>query len=195
MHPAGIGAPSRKDVQGGDLVACNRRRESGFLGNRRGATAVEFALIAAPLIFILMATLDLALVFLVSTSLNAATIKAAREIKTGQTQHSGQTQAAFAGQVCSNMGWLASQCPSSISVSVQSFSSFSAATMPSPVNNGVFNPSGLTFNLGNAGDIVLVKVYYQWPLVTPFFSTPLQTLSNGDALIIATAIFRNEPYS
>jgi len=166
-----------------------------FTNNRRGAAAVEFALIAVPLVFVLMAILDLAMVFLVATSLDAATTKTARQIKTGQMQLAGETQAGFESAVCGNMGWLASQCMSNISVSVQSFSSFSSVSPPTPVSNGVFNQANLTFNMGNAGDIVLVKVYYQWPLSTPFLSIPLQALNNGNAVVVATSVFRNEPYS
>ena len=64
----------------------------------------------------------------------------------------------------------------------------------SPVANGQFQSSALQFNLGTAGDIVLVRAYYQWGLFTPFLNGGLQPLSNGSALIVSTIAFRNEPY-
>ncbi len=42
---------------------------------------------------------------------------------------------------------------------------------------------------------MVVRAYYKWPLITPFFSQALQQLNGGISLLTATAAFRNEPYS
>jgi len=57
----------------------------------------------------------------------------------------------------------------------------------------------LIYNAGYLGvdrtdGIVLVQVFYQLPVMTAPLGFNLATTSNGNALITATAVFRNEPY-
>ncbi|HEX4179865.1 MAG TPA: TadE/TadG family type IV pilus assembly protein [Caulobacteraceae bacterium] len=163
---------------------------------RRGAAAIEFAMLAMPFFGLLCGIMDIGLIFVVSTTLENATNSAARQIRTGQTQSSGTaTAATFVTTICGNLSWLGSACSSSLNVDVRTFAQFSSIAAPQPVSNGVFNPAALTFNPGAACDIVVVRSYYQWPLFAPLMDQALQTLGGGKALITAAATFRNEPYT
>jgi hypothetical protein len=51
------------------------------------------------------------------------------------------------------------------------------------------------FQMGGAGDIVLVRAYYPWTLIAPSLDGAIQSLSNGTKLISAATTFRNEPCS
>lgn len=173
-----------------------QRKWCGFRRDQRGATALEFALIATPFIFMLMSVFDLGLIYMAQVSLDSATAQTARTIRTGQLQKAGgATASTFASSVCSNMTWAGTNCSSNLSVNVQVFTSFSNASSPNPVTNGQFSSANLTFNAGNAGDIVLVTAYYQWTPLTPFLSQGLKLLNNGATLLTSSAAFRNEPYS
>ncbi len=77
---------------------------------------------------------------------------------------------------------------------VRTFTSFASVTAPQPVSNGTFNPGALQFTPGGPSQIVVVRAYYQWPLIAPLMSQALQTLNGGKVLITSTATFRNEPY-
>ena len=179
----------RAMIKGGGRLA------GAFCRDRKAATADEFALVAAPFIFILMAVFELALVYTVSTTLDNATAKVARMVRTGQLQTAGgASTATFTQKICANMGWLTTDCPNNLSVDVRTYTNFQNIAVTSPVANGQFQSSALQFNLGTAGDIVLVRAYYQWGLFTPFLNGGLQPLSNGSALIVSTIAFRNEPY-
>jgi Flp pilus assembly protein TadG len=172
-----------------------RRGVRRIIRDQSAATAVEFALVAMPFLFMIMSVFELALVFTVATSLDSATAKAARQIRTGQLQTSGgATASTFAQSICNNLGWLSSQCTGNLSVDVRTFTSFGNVTPVNPVSNGAFSTNNLTFNMGNAGDIVLVRAYYQWTLFTPFLNGGLQALSNGKTVVTSTVAFRNEPY-
>lgn len=61
------------------------------------------------------------------------------------------------------------------------------------MSGGVFDPNSLNFSATNAGQIVLVKAYFIWPVYTPILFGPLQALNNGKVVISATSAFRNEP--
>jgi Flp pilus assembly protein TadG len=173
----------------------------GFLRSRSGATAVEFALVAAPFIALLVAILQTGLVFFAGRVLDEVTEEASRYIMTGQAQQANVTQAGFANYICTgaNTSALVSAlftC-SKIMVNVQSYSDFASANTSSPTLT--FNANGTvsnnwSYSTGNPGDIIVVQVMYQWPVVLGPLSMNLSNLSNGNRLLVSTAVFKSEPY-
>ncbi len=166
-----------------------------FARDNRGATAVEMALVATPFFALLFGIIELGMIFLVSSSLENATAQAARTIRTGEFQTGGATSVDnFKTAICANFGWLQSDCAANLAVDVRTFATFQSVTAPQPVSNKTFNPAALAFNPGGPGQIVVVRAYYQWPLIAPLMSQALETLNGGKNLITTTATFRNEPY-
>ncbi len=53
----------------------------------------------------------------------------------------------------------------------------------------------MQFNPGNAGDIVVVRVMYMWPVLLGPLGFNLSNQPNNTRLILATAAFQNEPAS
>lgn len=179
-----------------------RRTSRAWAAAQGGATAVELALIAVPFFLLLFGTIELALVFLLCTSLENATDLAARQVRTGEMQTAGGASAAtFKTLVCNNLGWLQGDCSANLYVDVRTFTSFQTVSSPQPITTSgtppktTFDPSKLTFNMGAAGDIVVVRTYYTWPLITPMVRQAIQSLSDGKMVISSTAAFRNEPYA
>jgi len=41
---------------------------------------------------------------------------------------------------------------------------------------------------------VVVTLYYQWPIYVSLLGSNLANLSSGSRLLVATSVFRNEPY-
>jgi len=85
----------------------------------RGATAVEFALIAPAFLATLIAVLETAIFLFTQASLQTAAVQAGRLFMTGQAQK--LSQAAFKTQVCQNYLPAVFNCNSLI-VIVQSYS-------------------------------------------------------------------------
>jgi hypothetical protein len=79
---------------------------------------------------------------------------------------------------------------------VQTYSTFSAISNTPPISNGALNSSNFGYNPGTAGSIVVVRLYYQWPIYVRLLGlAALANLSsNNSNLLVATAAFRNEPY-
>ncbi len=165
-----------------------------FARAERGATAVEFALIALPFFMLLFGILQLGLLFMASTTIEGATVTAAREIRTGELQNAGtNTAAGFKSLVCANMSWLStSDCTSNLSVDVRTFGNFGSITNTPPVTNGAVDQTKLQFNSGTNCSIVLVRVYYPYTLVAPTFTPGLPDLGNNQKLITFASAFRNE---
>ena len=176
-------------------------RSRAFLRCKKGATAVEFALVAAPFLALLLAILQSGIVFFSARVLDEVTEEASRYIMTGQAQLGSVTQSGFKTYLCtgSNTSALVSAlftC-SKIMINVQSYASFASASTATPTltfdgSGNVSNSWG--YSTGNPGDIVVVQVMYQWPVVLGPLSMNLGNLSNGNRLLISSAVFKNEPY-
>jgi Flp pilus assembly protein TadG len=169
-----------------------RRR---FAQARDGATAVEFALIAAPFLALMFGVLELGMVFMVSTTLDNATESAARKIRTGEFQMAGGGSAStFRDAICADMTWLGSTCASKLQVDVRTFPRFADVSLTDPVTDGAFDSSKTTFVPGDGEDIVVVRAYYEWTLITPMMNAGLASLGGTKRLIYSTVTFRNEPF-
>ena len=153
-------------------------------------------MVAGPCIFLMLAIFEYAFVYLVSVTLDSATREASRQIRTGEAQTASMTPAQFKVLVCNAMGWLKGECSTNLDVDSRVFSSFTAATDPSPTTAGAFDKSKLKWGLGGEGQIVLVSTYYRWQLLTSSLlgglSSPMY--GTGYAAVSARTVFRNEPF-
>ena len=184
-----MSATRHRERRFGNLFARFRRERSG-------STAVEFAMLAMPFLGLIFGIIELGMIYLIDTTLENATTDAARQIRTCQLQTAGgATAASFKTLVCNELSWLGTNCGANIQVDVRTFSTFSSTTVPDPISSGQFQTASLMFQMGSAGDIVLVRTYYPWTLITPFLDGSVQNLSNGTKLISAATTFRNEPCS
>ncbi|MDC7685155.1 pilus assembly protein [Asticcacaulis sp. BYS171W] len=162
--------------------------------DRRGATALEFAMVAMPFIMMIMACFELALIVLVSVSLDIATEKAAREIRTGVTT-SSTSLSDFKTKICNNISWLGSSCVGNLQVDVRTYDNFAlAAQATTPIKDGAYDSTKMSYAIGGGSKIQLVRAYYQWKMFTPFLKTGMTTLSNGNAVLSSKVVFRNEPF-
>lgn len=163
---------------------------------RRGASAIEFAFVGLPFFFMLFAILEVGLIFLTDSVLDGATKQAGRLIRTGQAAGANMTAAQFKTKLCEGMGVLGGDCAARATVDVRVLTQFRNQTPPDPTANGVsFDNSELTYVTGQPGSLVLVRVWYRQPLITPLMSQALSRLKDGNALLMATTTFRNEPYA
>jgi len=177
-----------------------RNRLGAFIKDSKGATAVEFALIATPFLALIAALIQTFLLFFAQSLLENAVLHSARQILTGQVQtaDASMTQAAgmaaFHSTVCTNAAVLFN-C-NGLMVDVQVASNWSSANTGMPTltydSSGNVNNTW-QFNPGNAGDIVVVRVMYLWPVFFGPIAFNLANQPNGTREIMATAAFQNEP--
>ncbi|MCD0417337.1 pilus assembly protein [Rubrivivax sp. JA1024] len=184
------------------IAAIKRRRGSVgvFAEDSTGVTAVEFALIATPFFAIIVALIQTFLLFFAQSVLENAVRASARQILTGQVQSQSinlsetAAAAAFKQTVCSNASVLF-DC-SGLMIDVEVADNWSSANIGMPTLT--YGSSGSVsntwqFNPGHAGDIVVVRVMYLWPLFFGPIAFNLANQPNGSRLIMASAAFQNEP--
>src|SRR3954470_16577473 len=166
---------------------------SRFRRNRRGSTVVEFALVAPMFFALLFAIIETAFVFFASQVLETATQDSARMIMTGQAQGAGFSQSQFKSYVCGNINVLF-DCANGIYVDVQSYPQFSGVSVNDPIDGTKSFVPPNNYSPGGPGDIVVVRVFYEWPLFVTALGYNVSNLSGGKRLLTATPAFQNEPF-
>ena len=160
-----------------------------------GAAALEFSLVAAPFLALLVSLFQTGMVFFASRVLDEVVANSSRYIMTGQAQTAGISRSGFATYVCSQT--IALFNCNNFMINVQNYNSFSAASTSTPTltfNSQDQVTNSWAWSPGNPGDIVVVQVMYQWPVVLGPLNFNLSNLSNGNRLLVSTAVFKNEPY-
>jgi Flp pilus assembly protein TadG len=158
-----------------------------------GAAAVEFAMVAAPFLALVFAIMETAMVFFAGQVLETAAADSARLIMTGQAQNQNYDQAAFKDAVCSRIYGLFN-CAGGIYIDVKTYTSFASVDTAPPIDADGKLITNFSYQAGAPGDIVVVRLFYQWPVYVPLLGFNLADMAGGKRLIAATVAFRNEPY-
>jgi Flp pilus assembly protein TadG len=164
-----------------------------FARRNDGIAAVEFGIVAAPFLALMFAIMETALVFFASQTLETAVADSARLIMTGQAQQGNFTQAQFKTAVCSKILGLF-DCNAGLKIDVKTYTSFSSIGTSKPIDENGNLQTNFGYTPGNPGDIVVVRLMYEWPIYVSLLGFNLADMSGNKRLIIATAAFRNEPY-
>jgi Flp pilus assembly protein TadG len=172
------------------LGACLRR----LVRERRGTTAIEFALVAPMTIALALATLQAGTIFLARAYFETGAQAAAREVLTNKT--AAMTADQFKSAVCSQLAPL--------------FDCSQVIVELEPIPAGTTNLAGLlpTFSaagvlIGNPpvsvgasspqpGSDALLVVMYPWPVFGGPLGLNFATLGNGTMLMTSTQVFRVE---
>ena len=169
------------------------RQHVGKLGERGGA-ALEFAIVGPIFLMLLLAIFELGVMVFVQSVLDGSAREAARLIRTGQAQASGNAQTDFQTALCTAMSAIVG-C-SNIIYQAQTFASWSTAQTtvnqpPQRTKSGQLVSGG--FAAGNCGSIVVVQVSYNYPFFTKWIGSLLGGSTNS-AFLMSTVVFQNEPF-
>jgi Flp pilus assembly protein TadG len=165
-----------------------------FARGEDGIAAVEFGIVAAPFLALMFAIMETAIVFFASQTLETAVADSARLIMTGQMQSSNDnTLAGFKGKVCDKILGLF-DCDNGLKIDVKTYSNFSSISTTKPIDANGNLQTNFTYTPGAPGDIVVVRLMYEWPIYVSLLGFSLNDMAGNKRLIIATAAFRNEPY-
>jgi Flp pilus assembly protein TadG len=171
----------------GARTLCRFRRDSS------GTSAIEFAMLAWPVILLLLAITEVGLVDFADTSLENAVGDAARMIRTGQAQTQGFDAGQFKAEVCKRIS--APLDCGGIRLDVRHFSSFGGSQLTNPLNPDGTMKTNFSYDPGVGGDVVVVRGFYEWAIAARLPKpVGLSNMANGDRLLMATAAFRNEPF-
>jgi Flp pilus assembly protein TadG len=164
-----------------------------FRHDRSGASALEFAIVATPVILLLLAILEVGLVFFANFTLENATAQGARMIRTGQAQAQHFDAPKFKAEVCKHLS--APISCAGLKLDVRHFSNFSSSALTDPLDSSGNLKANFTYDPGEGEDVVVVRSFYEWPLAAKLpAGVGLSNMANGNRLLSATQAFRNEPF-
>jgi len=176
-----------------------QRRKKSFLkrffGNDDGVVAIEFAALALPFIAIIVVTFETATVFLASMVMDRGMSQAARFIQTGQASQVSLSEDGFKALVCDSAVILPN-CLANIKVDVTKFDEFTDAEFPSmrKPNGDLKEDEDFNFDIGQAESTIVVRVAYEWPILSSNINSGLGNMNNGNRLLISSWAFKNEPF-
>jgi Flp pilus assembly protein TadG len=185
-----MSSPAAATVSVGNLLRRFRR-------NRRGSTAVEFALVAPLFFALLFAILEAAIVFFAGQLLELGTAESARLMMTHQAQDSSMDADTFKKDLCNRIKVMFNCSGSNldnITVDVKVFTPGTAITITDPIVSG--NLAGtFTYQLPPSGspNTIVVRAFYKWPLFVTGLGFNLANLNGSKRLLAATAAFHVEP--
>lgn len=149
--------------------------------SRKGATAVEMALLTPVFFMLLIGITEMSLIEAAQQLLENAAYNTSRLAKTGFVTN-GQTQGQTVSQIMTQ--------------ELQSFGTFidtSKVTMTSTAYGSFSGIGGAgTAGYGTAQQIVVYVVSYPWTLFTPMIGNIIGT--NGKITLTSRIVVRNEPY-
>ncbi len=178
--------------------ALRRRR---FAGDRSGAAAVEFSMVAPVFLLMMFSTFEIGWFFYANSIVDASVAEAARLVKTGQIQQmAGTPQQKYDliyNTLCDVLDTFGT-CNTRLTVEVQTYTSFSDlaadVTPPTCASAPPAAVSAIPFNPGNQLDIVRVRVCFIYDTINPAIGINLSQPGTNNRNLISSMIFRNEPY-
>jgi Flp pilus assembly protein TadG len=177
-----------KPTRLGAFALCLRR-------DQRGASIIEFALVALPFFALLVAILQTSLTFFVQGLVESAAEAAGRQLMTGQAQTQGLSQAQFKALTCSQLPSFLS-C-SNLIVDVQQAGSFAGVSTTAPIvsyDPKTGKPTNGQYSPGGAGQVTILRVMYIWSEQKGPLGFDLSNQPGGNRLLVATSVFKTEPY-
>jgi Flp pilus assembly protein TadG len=173
-----------------------RRALRRFGRARRGAAAVELALVIVPFFLLVAGLAEVSMIGFAQTSLDFAVSETARRIRTGEDQLANRSYSDIQNDLCSQVNnFLVLSCSGNLYLDVQRFQSFvdAANGQTNPIQSNQFQPA-FGYNPGAPSDVVVVRAYYRWQVMTPLFQPIFQNISGGQRILVSTMMFRDEPY-
>lgn len=171
-----------------------RKIISGWSGNRRGATAIEFALVALPFVMITVAIIEISVMYAANAVMLGATQDAVRAVRTGQVQaisDPDEADALFRQHLCDHIPIRLVDC-NAIQFRVEVMDSFSSANAGITVDEEGNIDDDTDY--GQEEDVMMITVLYYHPMVSPLTAAFFADSPNNTKLLTGVFVFQTEPY-
>jgi Flp pilus assembly protein TadG len=183
----------------GDHTARRPRFFARFLRDRRGATAIEFAILSVPFALLVFAILESCIAFAGQEVMANITDDVARKLRTGQLKATDVAGTSLRDMICTKLEIIVSQdCPNQLLVDLRQYTTFAdAATAGYKIkNNDVQLTNGtaevpFVVTAGAAESRNMLRVFYKWPIMTDLLA---QSMGGNKTLHFASVTWQNEPF-
>jgi Flp pilus assembly protein TadG len=180
---------------------------SRFVRDRSGATAIEFSVLAIPFAAMVFAILESCISFAGAQVLANAADDVARQLRTGQIKiASGLSAEALAEEkkklermICDRLEVMVAKDCLGLRIDVRKVDTFAEAAALRIVYDGsgqdkTLADSNFQFKPGPSMSKNVLRVFYEWPVITDFMRARMSNLAGGKTLHFATVTWQNEPF-
>ena len=185
------------------------RHRDGLLRDEEGATMAEFAILMPVLALLLLGIFELGTIMLTNSLMEGAMREASRYGITGRDDQSVSRENYIRNMVDEQtLGFVDMAQANFETLVYPDFGSIGdgepyvdgdgngqydiGETYTDENNNGSWDADVGQAGAGGADDVVLYKITYEWPIMTPLLSNLIGT--NGKFPLVASIAVRNEPY-
>jgi Flp pilus assembly protein TadG len=166
-----------------------------FVGNRRGTTAIEFGVLALPFALLVFAILESCISFGAQQLLANATDEVARQVRTGQLKGAALNQTELQKRLCSKIRLMVGPDCKYLHFDLEHYDKFSdAAAVRTKVVDGNLVTADFVVDPGGPLTINMLRVFYEWPVMTDFMASMMSNLKGNRTLLFATSTWQNEPF-
>lgn len=183
MSPTGRMAGFVKTIAAGWRLALD------FARCEAGGPASEFALTAPIVIVLLLGTIQVAVIYTANAYLETVAENTARQVMTNQT--SSMTQAQFQTNLCNNLTYLFTCANVMVNLATAASNSSISTAAPTFNANGTL-ANALSYSPPTPGQIGVLQVIYQWPVIGLPLGVKFGNLGNGAYLMMSTQVFMVE---
>ncbi len=166
--------------------------------NERGVAAIEFALLAPIFFAIMFGIIETALVFFADMLLQNSLLDNSRTIRIGDAAKNSITYEQFKSNVCDKAVILTS-CTENLKLQVIKLTSTNLYSSGQPITISWTDYNTIlslppTYEIGVADDVLLIRGYYEWPMVTGFMTQFLTNANANKRIIGGAVVSKNEPF-
>ncbi|ESY65711.1 pilus assembly protein [Mesorhizobium opportunistum] len=173
-----------------------------FFHDRRGSTALEFALLAMPFALLVFAILESCISFAGQEVMANITDDVARQLRTGQLRPADVAGGKLTTLICDRLEIIVStDCPNQLLADLREYPTFAdAASASFKIQNGDVvlmqgtNSQAFATTPGLAESRNMLRVFYKWPVMTDLMAKSMANLSGGRTLHFASVTWQNEPF-
>lgn len=165
---------------------------AGWIKNREGTTAIEFALMAIPYFLLTLGIIELSIMYAAATLLEGATTSASRLLRTGEIQMSGRDpEEMFRESLCSYATVLV-DCDDVVveSIPLTSYADYETFAAQYDEDGDLVSQG---FAVSGSDSAILVRVAYRYTMMVPFIGTLLAG-PDSSRLFVSTIVLQTEPY-
>lgn len=181
-----------------NLVTRTLGKTSKLAKDKSGSVAVEFSIIAIPFLSIVFASLEIGWFYYVNAAIDAVTLEASREIRTGFPQENGLDRGGFYDEVCPKLS-VFGECRDILTVEITTFDDFATlAADTSPPTCADEDPETLAeidYEPGADNEIVRLRICLIYNTLNLKLGANLAKTDDGKRKVTSSYIFRNEPFS
>jgi len=180
------------------LSRAARRDAVRFVRDCGAATAVEFALVAPLFIALLLAALQVGIIFLAKSYLETGAEQGARLVLTNQAvtvvngQSTPMTQAQFQTAICAQFTAMFNCSKLIVQLVPLPSAATSLGTLLPQFNSDGTLKVATSYVTGTNGQNMLLVVMYMWPVYGGMLGLNFSSFGNGMLLMSSTQIFRIE---